>query len=462
MPPRAVRVRNSQPRSGAIVVDALHQRPPEALRPACDGWTCTRSTVAQCRRSGLDEPTMRGPAGGDAVDGQHRQHVAAGVHALQQAGQHRVDVVRGHRGDEADGAAGVGDVGPAGQQLAAEDVVDGGHGTDLDIGHAHHRPAPGSDARAHDLLARRGRAVLAFRHDRPCRKSHGTGPGGPDGLRPGVPRPRRAHARGHHRRGHRAAALPALLRAVPSRPEVRGADRPRPRRRPPAEHSRAPTGGCSIPGCRADLQAGPPVYADNDLDRGHLVMRASSTWGDTEDEARQAEAETFYFTNAAPQAALVQPGPRAVAGARGLPPGERGDLRPEARRVRRARSSTRTTRPTAGSRSRCGSGRSWRSSQDGALAATGYILDQTPLVDDLDAVLAEAAAAGDGPAARGVPHVPGADRRHRRPGGGGPGPADPGGPARRAGDRRDAAAARPDVVDLGASSGSLDDVVLAG
>ena len=32
--------------------------------------------------------------------------------------------------------------------------------------------------------------------------------------------------------------------------------------------------------------------------------------------------------------------------------------------------------------------------QDGALAATGYILDQTPLVDDLDAVLAEAAAAG--------------------------------------------------------------------
>ena len=35
--------------------------------------------------------------------------------------------------------------------------------------------------------------------------------------------------------------------------------------------------------------------------------------------------------------------------------------------------------------------------QDGALAATGYILDQTPLVHDLDAVLAEAAAAGDVP-----------------------------------------------------------------
>src|SRR3954452_20508509 len=29
-----------------------------------------------------------------------------------------------------------------------------------------------------------------------------------------------------------------------------------------------------------EVQAGPPVYADNDLDRGHLVMRSSSTWGD--------------------------------------------------------------------------------------------------------------------------------------------------------------------------------------
>ena len=35
--------------------------------------------------------------------------------------------------------------------------------------------------------------------------------------------------------------------------------------------------------------------------------------------------------------------------------------------------------------------------QDGALAATGYILDQTPLVDDLDAAFAEAEAAGTVP-----------------------------------------------------------------
>src|SRR5918993_1306974 len=38
------------------------------------------------------------------------------------------------------------------------------------------------------------------------------------------------------------------------------------------------------PRLAAELQAGPAVYANNLLDRGHLVMRASSTWGTTEDE----------------------------------------------------------------------------------------------------------------------------------------------------------------------------------
>jgi endonuclease G len=35
--------------------------------------------------------------------------------------------------------------------------------------------------------------------------------------------------------------------------------------------------------------------------------------------------------------------------------------------------------------------------QDGTLAATGYLLDQSPLVEDLTAVLEEAAAAGEPP-----------------------------------------------------------------
>lgn len=48
-------------------------------------------------------------------------------------------------------------------------------------------------------------------------------------------------------------------------------------------------------------QAGPAVYADNDLDRGHLVRRRDPGWG-TPAEAQAATAATFVYPNAAPQA----------------------------------------------------------------------------------------------------------------------------------------------------------------
>jgi endonuclease G len=51
----------------------------------------------------------------------------------------------------------------------------------------------------------------------------------------------------------------------------------------------------------ADVQAGPEVYANNDLDRGHLVRRNDPVWG-TPDVAARANTDTFRFTNAAPQA----------------------------------------------------------------------------------------------------------------------------------------------------------------
>jgi len=146
----------------------------------------------------------------------------------------------------------------------------------------------------------------------------------------------------------------------------------------------------------AEQQAGPPVYLDNKLDRGHLVMRASSTWGATQEEARQAEAETFYFTNAAPQAALFNQGRELWLGL-------------EEYLIEHAATFDRKLAVFAGPVLETDDPpyrgiqiplRFWKVVafvQDGALAATGYILDQTPLVDDVDAVLAEAAAAGEPP-----------------------------------------------------------------
>ena len=51
-----------------------------------------------------------------------------------------------------------------------------------------------------------------------------------------------------------------------------------------------------------DEQTGPAVYARNDLDRGHLVRRRDPGWGDTS-VARAATEATFFYPNAAPQAA---------------------------------------------------------------------------------------------------------------------------------------------------------------
>ncbi|UOE43503.1 DNA/RNA non-specific endonuclease [Agromyces larvae] len=52
----------------------------------------------------------------------------------------------------------------------------------------------------------------------------------------------------------------------------------------------------------ADWQAGPEIYVRNDLDRGHLVRRRDPVWGPPQVAAR-ANADTFHYPNAAPQAA---------------------------------------------------------------------------------------------------------------------------------------------------------------
>lgn len=55
----------------------------------------------------------------------------------------------------------------------------------------------------------------------------------------------------------------------------------------------------------AEHQTGGPLYADNQLDRGHLVRRLDAAWGETRAEAQEAMTHTFFFTNCSPQHALL-------------------------------------------------------------------------------------------------------------------------------------------------------------
>ncbi len=45
-------------------------------------------------------------------------------------------------------------------------------------------------------------------------------------------------------------------------------------------------------------QTGPSVYADNDLDRGHMVRRLDPVWGENKEEAND---DTFHYSNSTPQ-----------------------------------------------------------------------------------------------------------------------------------------------------------------
>lgn len=65
-----------------------------------------------------------------------------------------------------------------------------------------------------------------------------------------------------------------------------------------------PRGGRDVwsfdPRISRDYQAGPELYANNDLDRGHITRRQDPDWG-TLAEARKADKDTFHFTNCSPQ-----------------------------------------------------------------------------------------------------------------------------------------------------------------
>ena len=150
----------------------------------------------------------------------------------------------------------------------------------------------------------------------------------------------------------------------------------------------------------AAQQVGDPVYAGNDLDRGHLTRRADAVWGDTAAEAQLGNSDTFHFTNAAPQAAEFNQGQllwqglenhlldNAATYDRRLvvftgPVFDRGD--PTYRGVQLPLRFYKVAAFIDGDQPRTD------------LAATGYVLDQTPLVDDLPRAFDDAEAAGQPP-----------------------------------------------------------------
>lgn len=133
----------------------------------------------------------------------------------------------------------------------------------------------------------------------------------------------------------------------------------------------------------ADWQAGPAVYAANDLDRGHLVRRRDPVWGEPAVAAR-ANADTFHYTNAAPQAAGFNQSKELWLGledhvlAYAEATAQRlsvftapvlGDDDPEYRGTRVPLQFWKVVAWNAGA----------------ALAATAFVLDQSPLVDTSEA-----------------------------------------------------------------------------
>ena len=151
-------------------------------------------------------------------------------------------------------------------------------------------------------------------------------------------------------------------------------------------------------------QAGEDIYADNDLDRGHLVRRRDPVWGEPA-VAEAANAATFVFTNAAPQAAEFNQGANLWAGVE--------DHVLDYARAYRQRISV-FTGPIFDPGDPVYRGlaiprRFWKiaawagapdpdaTETDAALRAIGFVLDQTPQLDDLELVTARELAAGHPP-----------------------------------------------------------------
>lgn len=144
-------------------------------------------------------------------------------------------------------------------------------------------------------------------------------------------------------------------------------------------------------------QTGHLVYKNNPLDKGHLVRRLDPVWG-TGHEAETANSDTFHYTNAAPQMDVFNQGKKLWQGLENF-------LLDHAEAFERKLSVF--TGPVLEDSDPPYRGikvplRFWKVAafmQDGELASTAYVLDQSPdLTRDAAArALAEATRAGDPP-----------------------------------------------------------------
>lgn len=131
-----------------------------------------------------------------------------------------------------------------------------------------------------------------------------------------------------------------------------------------------------------EQQAGPDVYANNAFDRGHLVRRLDPVWGDPA-TAKTANQETFVFTNAAPQIDKFNQGKQLWSGLEDHVLGHAGafgarmsvftgpvfrDDDPPYRGVHVPRKFWKIA--------------AW--TNDAELGAAGFVVDQTPLLDEVE------------------------------------------------------------------------------
>lgn len=137
------------------------------------------------------------------------------------------------------------------------------------------------------------------------------------------------------------------------------------------------------------------MYARNDLDRGHLVRRRDPVWG-APDVAAAANFDSFAYPNAAPQVSVFNQSKELWLGLE--------DYLLDAARAARARLSV-FTGPVLADDDPTYRGTqlprrfykiaAWSDiDHDGALAATGYVLDQRELLDALDLTAEATVSAG--------------------------------------------------------------------